>query len=199
MSQRSEVPPATLPVELTEGGIAVEYLDGRDVFYHGIPTKAEGTVSAPADKELHVLVTDPDGNEGAMYYVNDRKTRDDILEDSGVGRVLVDVGGRAQLFPGVEVSREGHVHYVDADLDAVDGRVFVFIEDPTGEVSLELVEEGDDSGEDAAESDDGSPDGAADAPAGGSDAAPDDEREDDGDGTDDDDEPGWIDDPAYGD
>ncbi|MEF8831348.1 MAG: DUF5796 family protein [Halobacteriales archaeon] len=198
MSQRSEVPPATLPVELTEGGIAVEYLDGRDVFYHGIPTKAEGTVSAPADKELHVLVTGEDGTEGAMYYVNDRKTRNDILEDSGVGRVLVDVGGRAQLFPGVEVSREGHVHYVEADLDAVDGRVFVFIEDPTGELSLELVEEVDDSPEENAGSDDGVADGSVDSGADDEQSPDDDRSVDEADETDDD-EPGWIDDPAYGD
>jgi len=139
MRERSELAPATVPVELTEGGVTVEYLDGRETFYHGVPEAREGDVRVPPGKELHLLVTDPDGTEGVLFYVNDRRTSDDILEDSGVGRVVVGDGETRQPFPGVEVEREGHAHVVTADADAVEGRAFVFAEDEFEELSYELV------------------------------------------------------------
>jgi hypothetical protein len=139
MSHRSELAPSTLPVDLTAGGITVEYLDGREVFYHGVPRTVAGSVRAPPGKNVHVLVTDAGGTEGAMFYVNDRRTHDDILEDSGVGRALVPEDERSQLFPGVEVERDGYAHVVDADLSVVEGRVFVFVEDEFEEASYEVV------------------------------------------------------------
>ena len=139
MRQRSELAPATVPVELTEGGVAVEYLDGRETFYHGVPGRREGELRVPPGKELHLLVTDPDGTEGVLFYVNDRRTSDDVLEDSGVGRLVVADGEVRQPFPGVEVERDGHAHVVTADPDAVEGRTFVFAEDEFEELSYELV------------------------------------------------------------
>jgi len=139
MRQRSELAPATVPVELTEGGVAVEYLDGRETFYHGVPETREGSVRVPPGKELHLLVTDPDGTEGVLFYVNDRRTSDDILEDSGVGRLVVGDGESRQPFPGVAVERDGHAHVVTADPETVDGRAFVFAEDEFEELSYELV------------------------------------------------------------
>ncbi len=140
MTFRSTVAPSTLPVELVDGGIVVEYLDGREAFYNGIPEPVEGSVRTPPGKEVHVLVTDPDGIEGVMTYVNDRNTHDDILESTGVGRVLLDATDEEELFPGVTVSTEGYSVRVEADLDVVEGRVFVFAEDEMSEHSYELVE-----------------------------------------------------------
>lgn len=139
MTERSDVAPATLPVDLTEGGVAVEYLDGREAFYRGVPQKVAGSVRAQPGKEVHVLVTDEDGVEGAMFYVDDRKTDDEVLEDSGVGRTIVGEDERVQLFPGVEATRDGYAHVVDVDTDVVDGRVFVFVEDQFGEAAYEVV------------------------------------------------------------
>ena len=140
MSYRSTVAPSTLPIELVDGGVVVEYLDGREAFYHGVPEPVEGSVRTPPGKEVHVLVTDPDGIEGVMTYVNDRNTHDDILESTGVGRVLLDETDEEELFHGVTVSTEGYSVRVQADLDVVDGRVFVFAEDAMSEHSYELVE-----------------------------------------------------------
>ena len=44
MAYHSDVPPATLAVELTDAGVLVEYLDGREVLYRGVPTPAEGEI-----------------------------------------------------------------------------------------------------------------------------------------------------------
>ena len=141
MSTREEVPPSTVGVELDDGGVAVEYLDGRTTYYHGVPAKAEGSLQTAPGKDVHVLVTDPDQTEGVLVYVNDRQTEADILEDTGVGRIMLDKGEEGSVFPGVTVTRTGFRFVVEADLDAVDGRVFVFEEDPLGERSHELVPE----------------------------------------------------------
>jgi hypothetical protein len=86
-----------------------------------------------------VLVTDPTETQGVMVYVNDLNTHDDILESTGVGRVFVDNGDEESLFPGVVARATQYRVTVEADLDAVDGRVFVFEEDELGERSYELV------------------------------------------------------------
>jgi hypothetical protein len=141
MSIRSDVAPSTLPVELLEEGVLVEYLDGRTTLYRGVPQKAEGTLTTGPGKEVHVLVTGPDGTEGVMMYVNDRKTHDDILESTGVGRIVLDEGEAEELFPGVTAATpDGMRCRIDADLGTVRGRVFVFVEDDWGEDSYELVE-----------------------------------------------------------
>jgi hypothetical protein len=140
MSARNDVPPDTLGVELTEDGVAVEYNDGRTVFYHGVPKKAEGMVRTAPAKDAHVLVTDETGTQGILMYVNDLNTHDDILEDTGVGRVMLD-DEEEELFPGVVVRDHQMRTEVEADLDVVDGRVFVFEEDEMGEQSYEIVAE----------------------------------------------------------
>jgi hypothetical protein len=143
MSIRSDVPPSTLPIQLLDGGVEVEYLDGRTTFYRGVPERAGETLTTAPGKEVHVLVTDADGTEGVMVYVNDRKTHDDILESTGVGRLVLDGGETAELFPGVTVgSPDGMRCRVTADPAVVDGRVFVFVEDDWGEESYELVSTG---------------------------------------------------------
>jgi hypothetical protein len=142
MSQRSNVSPSTLGIELTESGIAVKYIDGREVFYRGIPKKVSETLRTPPGKEVHVLVTDPTETEGVMVYVNDLKTHDEVLESTGVGRVLIEPDESNEIFPGVEVRTEGHRTLVEADPEIARGRVFVFAEDDMSEHSYEMVNEG---------------------------------------------------------
>jgi hypothetical protein len=87
-------------------------------------------------------VTDPTETEGVMVYVNDLRTHDDILEATGVGRVILDPGESEELFPGVTVRRlGGGRNEVEADPAVARGRVFVFVEDEMGEASYELVSE----------------------------------------------------------
>ncbi|APX98442.1 DUF5796 family protein [Natronorubrum daqingense] len=149
MSARNNVAPSTIGVDFVEGGVVVEYLDGRDVFYHGPPKPVENAIKTPPGKEVHVLVTDPDGIEGVMTYVNDRNTHDDILEATGVGRVMLEEDDEEELFPGVAVSTEAYSIRVEADLSLVDGRVFVFAEDELSEHAYELVEDVEDERNDA--------------------------------------------------
>jgi hypothetical protein len=142
MTIRSDVSPSTVGVELTDIGVEVEYLDGRTVLYRGIPQRVEGTLTTPPGKETHVLVTDPTETEGVMLYVNDRKTHEDILQSSGVGRIILDDDEAEEVFPGVTVSCPGGERTtVDADPDVARGRVFVFVEDEWDESAYELVGE----------------------------------------------------------
>ena len=159
-ANRSDVAPATVSVALREEGVEVEYLDGRVTFYRGVPERVSGTLTTAPGKQTHVLVTDPTETEGVLMYVNDRKTADEILEDSGVGRVVLGEGETEELFPGVTVSRPGGQRTaVEADPEVARGRVFVFAEDDWSERSYELVndddrQEGDaENAEDAAEAD----------------------------------------------
>jgi hypothetical protein len=138
----SDVAPSTLPVRLEDGGVVVEYLDGRSVLYRGVPEAVEGTLTTGPGKEVHVLVTDPTETEGVMMYVNDRTTETDILESTGVGRIVLADGETAEVFPGVTAgSPDGMRCRIETDRSAVDGRVFVFVEDDWGEESYELVAE----------------------------------------------------------
>jgi hypothetical protein len=142
MSNRNDVPPGTVGVDLVEEGVVVEYTDGRTTLYRGAPTVETGTLRTGPGKECHVLVTDPTETEGVMCYVNDYKTHDEILEGTGVGRVILDGGEEEELFPGVTVRRiDGNRTEVEADPDVARGRVFVFVEDDWGEESFELVNE----------------------------------------------------------
>lgn len=138
MSARNDVSPESVGVELTDEGIFVEYTDGRRTFYHGVPQRREGTLRCQPGKDVQVLVCDPTETEGVMVYVNDRKTHDDILESTGVGRVLLDSGETAEIFPGVDVTADGYAIEVTADPAVTRGRVFVFVEDEMGERSFEL-------------------------------------------------------------
>jgi hypothetical protein len=139
MSAHSEVPPAPLEIELAEEGIYVRYRDNRRVFYNGVPEAIEGTLRCRPGKEVQVLVTDGSGSEGVMTYVNELKTADEILESSGVGRVLLDAGESTELFDGVTARVDGVAIEVEADLAAVGGRVFVFEEDELGEAMYEIT------------------------------------------------------------
>jgi hypothetical protein len=91
-----------------------------------------------------------------MVYVNDRKTADEILESSGVGRVILERNETDSVFPGVEASNHGYRVEVTADPEQARGRVFVFVEDELGEESYEIVAPPEDDqaggeGEDATE------------------------------------------------
>ena len=141
MSHRNDVAPGTLGVEVSDGTVAVDYLDGRRVTYAVPAETVEGDVRCAPGKDVHVLVTDGDGAEGVLVYVNDRKTHDDILEESGVGRVFLAPGESTELFPGVRAEADGHSIRVES-AGAVDGRVFVFEEDEFGERAFELAAEG---------------------------------------------------------
>lgn len=144
MTARSDVAPETLHISLEPEGVEVEYIDGRSVFYHGVPEKREETVVCPPGRDVHVLVTSPDGREGVMVYVNDRSTHDEILESTGVGRVILERNETSSLFPGVEVTNLGYRVEVNADPEIARGRVFVFAEDETSEMSYELVADAED-------------------------------------------------------
>ncbi|WP_256544879.1 DUF5796 family protein [Halobellus inordinatus] len=150
MSARNDVPPSTVGVELLDHGVEVEYTDGRTTLYRGVPEPVTDTLTTPPKKETHVLVTDPTETEGVMMYVNDLKTHDDVLESTGVGRVILDDGEEEEVFPGVTVRRPGGMRTeVEADPEVARGRVFVFVEDDWSEQSYEFVTEGADAdGED---------------------------------------------------
>ena len=139
MSARNDVAPETLSVDLTEDGVVVEYKDGREVFYRGVPKRVEERVVAAPAKEVHVLVTDPNETEGVLLYVNDLNTHDDILEDTGVGRIMLETGEEEEVFPGVTISDTSMRVAIEADPETARGRVFVFVEDEMGEQSYEIV------------------------------------------------------------
>ncbi len=155
MSAHNDVPPSTVGVELLESGVEVEYADGRTTFYRGVPEVVPDTLTTPPKKETHVLVTDPTETEGVLLYVNDLTTHDDILESTGVGRVILDDGESEEVFPGVTVRRPGGMRTeVEADPEVARGRVFVFVEDDWGEASYEFVTGGEDADADGDERDD---------------------------------------------
>jgi len=139
MSARNDIPPSTLGVDLTEDGLVVEYLDGREAFYRGVPEAVEGSVRTAPGKDVHVLVTDESEARGVLMYINDLNTHDDILEESGVGRLFVDDGEEAVVVAGVRATNETHRIEVSVDFAVADGRVFVFEEDELGERSYEVV------------------------------------------------------------
>ena len=142
MVVHNDVPPRTLGVDLRDEGVVVTYADGRSTLYRGVPQKVSGSLRAAPGKQTHVLVTDPTETEGVLLYVNDLKTADEILEDTGVGRILLDEGDREEVFPGVTVSRtDGLRTTVEADPVEAGGRVFVFVEDDWEEASYEFVSE----------------------------------------------------------
>lgn len=139
MSQRRDVSPASVPIVVDADGVAVEYLDGRQTRYAGPIEPVEPPIRCAPGKEVHVLVTDPENGRGVIVYINDRNTGADILEDAGVGRVMLDAGESSELLPGVVASREGYAIVIDAEPAANDGRVFVFEEDEFGRRAMELV------------------------------------------------------------
>lgn len=138
MDDFEEVSPDTLSVELIEDGVVVEYTDGRDVFYRGVPERIESPHQTAPGKDTHVLVVDESETSGVLLYVNERRTDAAMLEDTGVGRILLDSGEETTLFPGVTVRGGGLRSEIVVEAD-VSGRVFVFEEDQFSEHSYELV------------------------------------------------------------
>lgn len=128
MSQRSNVSPATLPVRTTDEGIHVEYLDGRQVTYRATPEPVDGSTTASHRAHVHVLLVDEAAENGRMVYVNDVDTADEILEASGVGRVIVDDGDEVAIGQGVDVRRAGEQVQVSVEAASPDRTVFVFVE-----------------------------------------------------------------------
>jgi hypothetical protein len=148
MSNRNDVPPGTVGVDLREEGVVVEYADGRETFYRGVPSAEPGSIRTGPGKECHLLVTDPTESEGVMLYVNDLKTEDEILEDTGIGRVMLDLGESEEVFPGVTAHHlDGRRIEIEADPEVARGRVFVFVEDDWGEQSFEIVSPDEDGDE----------------------------------------------------
>ena len=141
MAGRGDVAPKPLGVELAEEGIYVEYQDDRRVFYNGVPEKVHGSIRTRPGKDVQVLVTNGDATEGVLTYVNERNTEADILESSGVGRILLEKGESRELFPGVTATLDGYAIVVEADPREAGGRVFVFEEDELGERKFELYAE----------------------------------------------------------
>lgn len=133
MSERSNVSPATLPVARTAAGIEVEYLDGRRVVYRADPEPVQAAVSAPERSHVHVLVRDDAAQRGRLVYLNDLDTDDAVLEQSGVGRVLVGDGEEAAIDHGVDVTRTGEHLRIDVDHHPPDRSVYVFVENQLGE------------------------------------------------------------------
>lgn len=138
MNTRGAISPQTLSVDLDPDGIFIEYLDGRRVFYHGVPQKAEERVRCAPGKQAHVLVTDESGTEGILIYLNDTKTHSDILESTGVGRVNL-TDEKTEVLPGVTAHRDDHAIEIEADPTVLNGRVFVFEEDDFEEHSYEII------------------------------------------------------------
>lgn len=139
MRHRSNVSPEPLPVEREEAAITIEYRDGRRVTYRGQPEERDGSVTATMGYEIHVLVTDPAVTEGMVVYVHDTDTSDEILRHTGVGRVLLDEGAEAAVYPGVHAARGRDRIEVVADPDAIDGRVYAFVENQLEERAYRLV------------------------------------------------------------
>jgi len=139
MEAYEEVPPDTLAVELVNDGVVVEYNDGREVFYRGIPEPVQSPHETAPGKDIHVLVTDETERSGVLTYVDEKRTDADILRDAGVGRVLLDADEATTLFPGVVVSGGNLRATVSVDHEVLDGRVFVFEEDQFAEYAYEIV------------------------------------------------------------
>lgn len=138
MNTRENVSPQTLSVELDQDGVFIEYLDGRRVFYHGVPQKVDERVRCAPGKQAHLLVTDDTDTTGVLVYLNDRKTHSAILESTGVGRITLD-DDDLEVVPGVVARQAGLAVELQADPRVLDGRVFVFEEDAFDEQSYEIV------------------------------------------------------------
>lgn len=134
----SNVPPDTVAVDLRDGGVGIEYCDGRETFYAGVPQAAHRVRAAPGT-EVHLLVTDKPPTRGVLLYVDDRRTPDEVLSESGVGRVLLDDGENRSPVPGITVARDHHSHVIEGDPERIDGRAFVFAENEHEERRYELA------------------------------------------------------------
>lgn len=141
MDYRSDIAPSTLSVAVEPDEVVVEYLDGRAARYREPRQEQSGPVRCRPGTEVHVLVTDRAADEGVILYINDRSTHDDILESTGVGRLIMDPGEEATVFPGVTARMDGHAVVINGDPTTAEGRIFVFEEDERGERAVEILSE----------------------------------------------------------
>ncbi len=139
MQPRTNVSPVQLPVDIGTDDVTIEYLDRRLVSYRAPVVERDEPVHAVHTYELHVLVTDATGEAGYMTYVNDLDTTDDILESTGVGRVILDADESVSLHPGVTASREGETITIQLTTSDLDSRVYVFVEHQLDERAYRLA------------------------------------------------------------
>ena len=138
MTYRTNVSAVPLPVRRSDDTIEITYLDDRVVTYPG-PFQDEGTsLTANRTVEIHVLIVDNEFSEGMMIYLNDYDTVDDILESTGVGRIILDDGATESLYPGVRGSRQGERITVEVDTNAETAGVYVFVESQLKQDAYEL-------------------------------------------------------------
>lgn len=142
MQHRSNVSPVPLPVERESDRIRLTYLDGRVVTYRGPFDDRDGGVRANRSFAVHVLVVDPESEEGVMTYINDYDTSDDILESTGVGRVLLAEGESEAIYPGVTARLSGET--IDVRVHSAVGQVnvYAFVENDRGESAVKLTGSG---------------------------------------------------------
>ena len=138
MTYRTNVSPTFLPVRKRDSQIELTYLDDRTVTYSGPFDTSLDTVEANRSVEVHVLIVDSEFKEGMMVYINDYDTVDDILESSGVGRIILPDGGVETLYPGVRVIRDGERIRVTAGEAPDDIWCFAFIESQLSEDAYRL-------------------------------------------------------------
>lgn len=141
MVSRETVSPATLQLEVEEDGIVVHYLDGRHTVYSQTPEAETAPITMPPEFIVQILLVHPSQTEGVLVYVNDRDTADEILEESGVGRINLRPGEAASILPGIDVEMDGHTAVVDVDHEVVDGEVYVFAEGQLGSRAYHVVED----------------------------------------------------------
>ncbi|QZA88581.1 hypothetical protein K0C01_12500 [Salinarchaeum sp. IM2453] len=139
MDYRDSVAPETLSVEVTDEQVTIEYLDGRVVSYDGQREPTAPPIRTQPRQLVQVLVTNSDNTQGVLTYVNELNTESEILEDSGVGRVFVEPDETTEVYPNVTATADGYAVVVDADLEAIDGRVFVFEEGQRYNQYYELI------------------------------------------------------------
>lgn len=139
MQARTNVSPVQLPVDVGSEDVTLEYLDQRLVSYRAPVVERDGPVNALHTYEIHVLLTDEAGEAGYMTYLNDLDTVDDILESTGVGRVILEDGETVTLHPGVTASRDGETIAIETASEVVEGRVYVFVEHQLEERAYRLA------------------------------------------------------------
>lgn len=139
MTALGNVSPAMLPVHAGDEGVEITYLDDRCVTYRATPESIQSPVRVQERSHVHALIFGPDGDAGRLVYINDRKTSDNILERTGVGRILLDDGAEATLAPGVDVRRAGEEIAVHVSRAAGERRVLVFVDTQRHEQAYEVA------------------------------------------------------------
>ena len=137
MGLRKEIHPVKLNAKITLKGIELTYLDGRTVIYSREPEKVEKNIKCQPGKDIHLIIIE--NNTGEIIYIDELKTDHKILESTGVGKYLIPLKEKVEVFTGVLARKEGHSIEIIADMDRINGRVFVFQEDEFGERAHEII------------------------------------------------------------